>query len=61
MVDKKFPTLDVCRVFNIIVRIWAGYSKEISEDNRDDFNKMNAEFMRELIGRIRHSVYDIPK
>ena len=32
MIDKKFPTLDVCRVFNIIVRIWAGFEEGLGED-----------------------------
>lgn len=60
MIDKKFPTVDVCRVFNVIVRIWAGYQNDVP-DQSEEFNKINAEFMRELIGRIRHSVYDIPQ
>lgn len=51
--DKKFPTEDLCRVFNILVRI-SPYQpqKALLEQNK---------FMAELIGRLRHSIYDIPK
>ena len=48
--DKKFPTEDVCRVFNVLVRI-SPYSPE----------KDTTGFLAELIGRLRHSVYDVPK
>lgn len=53
--DKKFPTEDACRVFNILVRISPYQSTELMT------NKDNRHFMYELIGRLRHSVYDIPK
>lgn len=47
--DKKFPTEDACRVFNILVRISSFQPPKESK------------FMPELIGRLRHSIYDIPK
>ena len=56
MKDKKFPTEDVCRVFNILVRISAYYENEDGKTN-----ERNLKFMQELIGRLRHSIYDIPK
>ena len=47
--DKKLPTEDLCRVFNILVRI-SPYS------NFDDQGTYH-----EILGRLRHSLYDIPK
>lgn len=46
--DKKFPTEDVCRALNILVRL----SPYASEDPK---------FVTELLGKLRHSVYDVPK
>jgi len=48
--DKKFPTSDVCKVFNVMVRI-SPFAKE----------EQDQKFLTELVGRIRHSIYDIPK
>ena len=55
--DKKFPTEDVCRAFNVLVRVspfqpLSGDQKTIEHCKR---------FMAELIGRLRHSIYDVPK
>jgi hypothetical protein len=47
--DKTFPTEDLCRVFNILVKISA-YS------NFDDQATFN-----EILSRMRHSLYNIPK
>ena len=55
MKDKKFPTEDVCRVFNILIRI----SPYLPSDKKE--NDIAMKFMTEMIGRIRHSIYDIPK
>ena len=52
--DKKFPTEDVCRVFNILIRI-SPYFDPVAPS--PDHQK----FLQELVGRIRHSVNDIPK
>eukprot|EP00347_Sterkiella_histriomuscorum_P005947 403354650 len=51
--DKKFPTEDLCRTFNILVRISPYEPAKIAKEN--------TKFMAELLGRIRHSIYDIPK
>ena len=48
MKDKKFPTDDVCRALNILVRL-SPYSSE------------DPKFVTELLGKLRHSVYDVPK
>jgi hypothetical protein len=55
MKDKKFPTEDVSRVFNILVRL-SPYQPINAKDAEP-----NMKFMTELVGRIRHSIYDIPK
>ena len=47
--DKKFPTEDLCRVFNILVRT-SPYS-----DLQDH------SVIHECLGRLRHSVHDVPK
>lgn len=47
--NPRFPTDDLCRVFNILVKI-APYSK---------FNDQS--IMTELVGRMRHSLFNIPK
>lgn len=57
MKDKKFPTEDVSRVFNILVRL-SPY-QPIYKNPKDAEPIMR--FMTELIGRIRQSIYDIPK
>ena len=49
MKDKKFPTEDVCRVLNILIRLSPFASKAAGK------------FVTELIGKLRHSVYDVPK
>ena len=54
--DKKFPTEDVCKVFNILIRISAYF-----EHPENDINDRNLKFIQELVGRLRHSIYDIPK
>ncbi|CDW77722.1 UNKNOWN [Stylonychia lemnae] len=51
--DKKFPTEDLCRVFNILVRI----SPYQPQKNLPEQQK----FMAELLGRLRQCIYDIPK
>lgn len=53
MKDKKFPTEDICRVFNILINLGAYMPAKESE------HMMH--FIAELVGRLRHSVYDIPK
>lgn len=53
--DKKFPTEDACRVFNILVRI-SSYQPSNTKESEP-----LRRFMSELIGRLRHSIYDIPK
>ena len=62
--DKKLPTEDVCKTFNIMIRI-CGYFEAPREQmvqgqiligNSDAHQK----FLQEIVGRIRHSVYDIP-
>lgn len=57
MKDKKFPTEDVCRAFNILVRI-SPYQPLSGDTKAIDASK---KFMAELIGRLRHSIYDVPK
>ncbi len=57
MKDKKFPTEDVSRVFNILVRL-SPY-QPIYKTAKEAESIMK--FMTELVGRIRHSIYDIPK
>jgi len=47
--NSKFPTEDLCRVFNILVKI-SPYSQ---------FNDLQT--FTELLGRMRHSLYNIPK
>jgi hypothetical protein len=47
--SNRFPTEDLCRVFNILVHI-SPYSQ---------FN--DQETLTELIGRMRHSLYSVPK
>lgn len=47
--NNRFPTEDLCRVFNILVRI-SPYSQ---------FNDQAT--FTELIGRIRHSLFNVPK
>lgn len=51
--DKKFPTEDLCRTFNILVRISPYEPTKIAKEN--------TKFIAELLGRIRQSIYDIPK
>jgi hypothetical protein len=57
MKDKKFPTEDVSRVFNILVRISPYQPKFKTQAEAEPTMR----FLAELIGRIRHSIYDIPK
>jgi hypothetical protein len=52
MKDKKFPTADVCRVFNILVRL---------SPYQPAGNDQVLKFITELVGRLRHSIYDVPK
>ena len=47
--ERRFPTEDACRVFNVMVRTSA---------YRD---LKGGKFITELIGKLRHSVYDIPQ
>ena len=54
--EKKFPTEDVCRSFNILVRISAYHP--VTKDQKED---KNLKFILDLVGRLRHSIYDIPK
>ena len=66
--DKKFPIEDVCRVFNILVRI-SPYKfdvdpQQIQQQSDEETKKaleLHQKFLRELVGRIRHSIYAIPK
>ena len=55
MKDKKFPTEDACRVFNIFVRL--NPFAPLKEEKLQESSK----FMYELIGRVRHSIFDISK
>ena len=57
MKDKKFPTEDVSRVFNILVRI-SPYQPQFKTQAQAE---PTMRFLAELIGRIRHSIYNIPK
>jgi hypothetical protein len=57
MKDKKFPTEDVCRVFNILVRISPYQPQYKTQKEAEPVHR----FMSTLIGRLRHSIYDIPK
>ena len=47
--NNRFPTDDLCRIFNILVRI-SPYSQF---NDQATFN--------ELIGRMRHSLFNVPK
>jgi len=53
LLDKKFPTEDVCRVFNILVQISPYFSQDTASDNML--------LIHEILGRLKHSIYDIPK
>ena len=68
MNDKKFPTEDMCRVFNILIRISPYYfdqSEQLlygnSQAQKEQDEQVHQKFLRELVGRIRHSIYNIPK
>ena len=54
---SKFPTEDVCRVFSILVNI-SSYFEMNKDENQ---SQLNFRFLSELVGRVRHSIYDIPK
>jgi len=56
--DSKFPTEDAARVFNILISI-APYHFKGSLD--EQFEDAHYKFMFELVGRLRHSVYNVPK
>ena len=47
--DKKIPTEDLCRVFNILVKI----SPHSNFDDQKTYH--------EILGKLRHSLYDVPK
>jgi hypothetical protein len=47
--NNRFPTEDLCRVFNILVRI-CPYSQ---------YNEQP--ILTELVSRMRHSVFNVPK
>jgi len=51
LMDKKFPIEDICRVFNILVKI----------SPFTTWNEENNQITHELLGRLRSSVYDVPK
>lgn len=69
---KKFPIQDVCRVFNVLSRTcqyWdasmfigqnqgAANGKKLIGTGDHDYHQ---KFLREVVGRIRHQIYEIPK
>ena len=68
--NRKFPTEDVCNVFNILVRISPYYEKSglYASDSLPNSGQvligdqdLNQKFLQEIVGRIRHSIYDVPK
>jgi hypothetical protein len=62
--DSKFPTEDVCRVFSIMVRIspFHDYSDTTADSpEQKKIRLRNNALLGELIGRLRHSVFDVPK
>lgn len=69
---KKFPMQDVCRVFNVLSRtcqywdasMFIGQSKATPAGQKligTGDHDYHQKFLREVVGRIRHQIYEIPK
>mmetsp|Transcript_17974 Transcript_17974/g.30586 ORF Transcript_17974/g.30586 Transcript_17974/m.30586 type:complete len:275 (-) Transcript_17974:8-832(-) len=63
--EQKLPTRDLCRVLNILVKISA--FDPLSQEGMQDkelvlgFRENYEKFLFELLGRLRHSVFNVPQ
>lgn len=64
--ESKLPVGDLCQILNIVVKLSSYYPDQSDpsaseQDLVPGFRKNHEKFIFEMLGRIRHSVYDIPQ